>query len=59
MIQFLLQRLQAAEEAINTSEQIVKHERDYRKQMSQDLKRKNEDLRKMIDQERVTLSQKI
>jgi len=31
MIQFLLQRLQAAEEAISTSEQIVQHERDYRK----------------------------
>ena len=34
MIQFLLMRLQAAEEAISTSELIVRHERDYRKQMA-------------------------
>jgi hypothetical protein len=41
MIGFLMKRLQAAEEAIGTCEQIIVNERSYRKQMSASLKTKN------------------
>lgn len=41
MIGFLMKRLQAAEEAIGTCEQIIGNERSYRKQMSASLKTKN------------------
>ena len=34
MIAFLMKRLQAAEEAIMTSEEIILHERNYRKTVS-------------------------
>ena len=41
MIGFLIKRLQAAEEAIETCESVIGHERQYRKQMSQEMKLKN------------------
>lgn len=41
MIGFLIKRLQAAEESIDTCEQVIAHERHYRKQMSQEIKAKN------------------
>lgn len=59
MISFLLMRLQAAEEAVGQSEQIIRKEREYRKTMSQDLKAKNKDLRALVESERVSLADKI
>ena len=59
MIGFLIKRLQAAEEAINTCDQIISHERSYRKQMSQQIKSKNAELREIIEEEKKTLSDKI
>jgi light-regulated signal transduction histidine kinase (bacteriophytochrome) len=59
MIGFLMKRLQAAEEAISTCEEIIDRERTYRKQMSQDLKAKNRELRNIVDQEKASLDTKI
>ena len=41
MIDYLMERLQAAEEAIKVSEEIITHERTNRKEMSKDLKQRN------------------
>lgn len=59
MIGFLIKRLQAAEEAIETCESVIAHERQYRKHMSQEIKMKNQELREVIEQEKTALSQKI
>lgn len=49
MIGFLMKRLQAAEEAIGTAEEIIERERTYRKQMSQEMKAKNMELRSIVE----------
>ena len=59
MIGFLMKRLQAAEEAIVTCEQIIVNERTYRKQMSASLKTKNQELREVIEHEKRSLTDKI
>lgn len=56
MIGFLIKRLQAAEEAIETCESVIGHERQYRKQMSQEMKLKNQELREIIEAEKQALS---
>lgn len=59
MIDFLMRRLQAAEEAIGTCDQIITKERNYRKQVSQTLKAKNKEIRDVIDQEKRVITEKI
>jgi hypothetical protein len=59
MISFLVQRLQLAEECIHSSEAILVSERDYRKQVSQSLKNKNDELRNLIEYEKKNLAEKI
>jgi chromosome segregation ATPase len=48
MIDYLVKRLQSAEEAIRMSEEIIQHERQNRKEMSKDLKQRNHALRDII-----------
>ena len=51
MIAYLMKRLQSAQEAIGTCEVIIQHERDNRKEMSQDLKQRNGTLKNLIAKE--------
>jgi len=48
MIDYLVKRLQSAEEAIRMSEEIIKRERQNRKEMSKDLKHRNQALHDII-----------
>ena len=41
MIEYLMKRLQLAQESVSTCEEIIKHERDNRKEVSQDIKERN------------------
>ncbi len=59
MIDFLMNRLKAAEEAIGTCEQIIGNERKYRKQVSQTLKTKNKELRDAIEKEKRQITERI
>ena len=45
MIDYLTQRLEAAEEPISTCEEIIEHERANRKELSSDLKERNATLK--------------
>ena len=49
MIDYLVKRLESAESAIKTSEEIIQQERQNRKAMSKDLKEKNAAVRAMIE----------
>ena len=51
MIAYLRQRLNAEQSAIATIEEIIQHERDNRKEMSQDIKQRNKVLKTLIDKE--------
>ena len=51
MIEYLKQRLNAEQAAITTIEGIIQHERDNRKEMSQDIKQRNKVLKTLIDKE--------
>ena len=51
MIAYLRQRLNAEQTAITTIEGIIQHERDNRKEMSQDIKQRNKVLKTLIDKE--------
>ena len=51
MIAYLRQRLNAEQSAIATIEGIIQHERDNRKEMSQDIKQRNKVLKTLIDKE--------
>ena len=55
MIEYLTQRLESAEEAISTCEEIIEHERANRKELSIDLKERNATLKALIESERKNL----
>ena len=59
MIDYLTQRLEAAEEAISTCEEIIEHERANRKELSSDLKERNATLKALIETERKNLQEKV
>ena len=59
MIEYLTQRLEQAEQAIGTCEEIIAHERANRKEMSQDLKERNATLKALIENEKKSLSDKV
>ena len=48
MIAYLTKRLQFAQEAIGTLEVVIDHERDNRKEISQDIKNRNAILKEQI-----------
>ena len=52
-------RLESAEEAIATCEEIIEHERNNRNQMSSDLKERNATLKALIEKERSNISEKV
>lgn len=59
MIDYLAKRLQSAEDAIKMCEEIIRHERNNRKEMSQDLKARNQTLREILEQEKRNLKDKV
>lgn len=59
MIEFLINRLEEAEEAIGSCEQIIASERKYRNQVSKTLKAKNKELRDVIEKEQRKITEKI
>ena len=59
VIEYLQVRLESAEEAIATCEEIIEHERSNRNQMSQDLKERNATLKTLIEKERNNISEKV
>ena len=59
MIDYLAKRLQSAEDAIKMCEEIIRHERSNRKEMSQDLKERNQTLREILEQEKRSLKDKV
>ena len=59
VIEYLQVRLESAEEAIATCEEIIEHERNNRNQMSSDLKERNATLKALIEKERNNISEKV
>ena len=59
VIEYLQVRLESAEEAIATCEEIIEHERSNRNQMSVDLKERNATLKTLIEKERNNISEKV
>ena len=59
VIEYLQVRLESAEEAIATCEEIIEHERSNRNQMSMDLKERNATLKALIEKERNNISEKV
>lgn len=59
MIDYLAKRLKSAEDAIKMCEEIIRHERNNRKEMSQDLKERNATLRTLLEQEKKSLKEKV
>lgn len=59
MIDYLTKRLEQAEAAISTCEQIIANERGNRKELSQDLKERNATLKALIENEKKTLKDKV
>ena len=59
MINHLMERLESAEHAVMAAEEVITHERQNRKQISQELKARNTDLRALIDREKKKLSDKV
>ena len=59
MIEYLTKRLEQAEQAIQTCEEIIGHERSNRKEMSMDLKERNATLKALIENEKKSLSDKV
>lgn len=52
-------RLTQGEEAIIAAEEVISHERANRKRLFQELKKSNQDLRQLVEQEKKTLSDKV
>ena len=52
LIHHLMDRLQAAENAVIASEEVISHERENRKTISKELKAKNEQLRLLVEKEK-------
>jgi len=59
MIEYLTARLESAEEAITTCEEIIEHERANRKELSDDLKERNATLKALIEKERKSLQENV
>ena len=59
LIQHLIDRLHAAEQAINSSEEVITHERQNRKTISKELNEKNEVLRELVNKEKRKLQDKV
>lgn len=59
MIEYLTKRLEFALQAISTAEEIISHERANRKEMSQDLKERNNTLKELIANEKKSLTEKV
>jgi chromosome segregation ATPase len=54
-----MSRLQSAEEAIIAAEEVISHERANRKKLFQEIKKANQDLRVLVEQEKKTISDKV
>ena len=52
LIQHLMDRLQAAENAVIASEEVITHERTNRKAISKKLKARNAELRELVNAEK-------
>ena len=59
LIANMMDRLGVMEDAISTCEQIIGHERTNRKNISQDIKAKNIELKGIISKEKDTLNNKV
>lgn len=59
LIKHLMERLEQAEQAIEQAEAVIEHERQYRKQMSKELKLKNSELRELVNKEKKKLQDKV
>ena len=59
LIEHLMDRLQHAETAISACEEVISHERQNRKQISKELKAKNQELRELVDAEKKKLRDKV
>ena len=54
-----MERLEQAEQAIIAAEDVISHERQSRKMISQQLKQKNQELRKLVEGEKKKLQDKV
>jgi hypothetical protein len=54
-----MERLEQAEQAIVASEEVISHEREYRKIISRELKANNGDLRILVEKEKRQLRDKV
>jgi hypothetical protein len=54
-----MERLESAEHAIVAAEEVITHERQNRKTMSQELKQKNNELRALVEKEKKQLRDKV
>ncbi len=59
LINHLMERLESAEHAIVAAEEVITHERQNRKTMSQELKQKNNELRALVEKEKKQLRDKV
>lgn len=59
LIDYLSERLNIAEEAINESCDCINNERERRKKLAEELKQKNQDLRVLVEGEKKTLEDKV
>lgn len=59
MIEYLLERLDLAEQAITETEDCITNERAKQLQLKQELQQKNDDLRKIVEGEKKTLQDKV
>jgi hypothetical protein len=54
-----MERLEQAESAILAAEEVITHERQNRKTISQELKKKNSELRALVEKEKRALKDKV
>lgn len=54
-----MERLEQAENAIEAAEEVITHERQNRKTMSQELKKKNSELRALVEKEKRALKDRV
>ena len=59
MIEYLTKRLESAMAAVGTCETIISHERANRKEMSQDLKERNQTLKELIENQKRSLKDRV
>jgi len=59
LVQYLMKRLDAAEQSIQAQEKVIFSERELRKQSSKQLKQQNKSLQEMVEKEKKNLSDKV